>query len=115
VPEEVLAHLDKGSSMRAIGDLDRYVKFQAAEALEKSAGQDGGLAGMGAGVAAAVAMGNAMSQGLGAANARAGAPSAAPAEDPFELIEKLHQLMTMGAISQAEFDAKKAELLNRVK
>lgn len=114
LPDEVQAHLDKGSSMRAIGDLDKYTKFQAAEALEKSAGQDGGMAGMGAGVAAAVAMGQAMSAGLGAASAPAATP-AAPAEDPFELIEKLHKLVTIGALSQAEFDAKKAELLSRVK
>ena len=29
--------------------------------------------------------------------------------------EKLHKLMTMGAISQEEFDAKKAELLGRIR
>lgn len=114
LPEEVQAHLDKGSSIRAVGDLDRYTKFQAAEALEKAAGQDGGIAGLGAGVAAAAAMGGAMSQGLGAAAAPAAA-AATPAEDPFALIEKLHKLVTVGAISQAEFDAKKAELLARVK
>jgi membrane protease subunit (stomatin/prohibitin family) len=112
LPEEVQAHLDKGSSMRAIGDLDKYTKFQTAEAIEKAAGQDGGIAGLGAGMAAAVAMGGAMTQGLGAATTPA---AAAPAEDPFALIEKLHKLMTMGAISQAEFDTKKAELLGRVK
>ena len=71
-----------------------------------------GLGGMGAGMAAAVAMGNVMSQGLSGGSAPA---TAAPAEDPFELIEKLHKLLTMGALSQAEFDAKKAELLQRVK
>ncbi len=112
LPDDVQAHLDKAASMRVVGDLDRFVKFQAAEALEKSAGQDGGLGGMGAGMAAAVAMGNVMSQGLSGGSAPA---TAAPAEDPFELIEKLHKLLTMGALSQAEFDAKKAELLQRVK
>ncbi|MEQ1688640.1 MAG: SHOCT domain-containing protein, partial [Sphingopyxis sp.] len=30
-------------------------------------------------------------------------------------VEKLHKLLTMGAISQEEFDAKKAELLGRVR
>ncbi|WP_374281226.1 SPFH domain-containing protein [Novosphingobium sp.] len=116
LPDEVQAHLDKGTSMRAIGDLDKYTKFQAAEALEKAAGQDGGLAAMGAGMAAAAAMGGAMAQGLGTGgSAAASAAPATPAEDPFALIEKLHKLLTMGALSQAEFDAKKAELLGRVK
>lgn len=109
LPEEVQAHLDKGSSMRVLGDLDRYAKFQAAEALQTAAAQEGGLAGLGAGIAAAGVLGGTMAQGLGAGAA------AAPAEDPFALIEKLHKLVTAGALTQAEFDAKKAELLARVK
>ena len=37
------------------------------------------------------------------------------AEDPFALIEKMHKLLTMGAISQEEFDTKKAELMGRIR
>lgn len=110
LPEEVQKHLDKGSSMRMLGDLDRYVKFQAAESIEKAAGADGGIAGLGAGIAAAASLGGAMVQGL--------TPTpAAPAtvEDPFELIEKLHKLVEIGALTQSEFDAKKAELLARIR
>jgi len=113
LPEEVQRHLDKGSSMRAIGDLDRYAKFQAAEALEKAADNDGGIAGLGAGIAAAASLGGVMAQGLGAA-----APPAAGGtanEDPFALLEKLHKLLSIGAITQQEFDAKKTEILARVK
>jgi membrane protease subunit (stomatin/prohibitin family) len=116
LPEEVQRHLDKGSSMRVIGDLDRYAKFQSAEALEKAAGQEGGLAGMGAGMGAAAAIGATMAQGLGqGTQAAAPAATAAPAGDPFELIEKLHRLLTAGAITQEEFDSKKTELLARLK
>jgi membrane protease subunit (stomatin/prohibitin family) len=106
LPDEVQAHLDKGSSMRVLGDVGAYTRFQAAEALDNSGG-DGGIAGIGAGIAAAGMLGNAMS---GALNT-----PAQPAEDPFALLEKLHKLLTMGAISQEEFDAKKAEILARVK
>ena len=113
LPEEVQRHLDKGSSMRAIGDLDRYAKFQAAEALEKAADNDGGIAGLGAGIAAAASLGGVMAQGLGAATAPAA--GATTGEDPFVLLEKLHKLLSIGAITQQEFDAKKAELLARVK
>lgn len=115
LPDEVQAHLDKGSSMRAVGNLDQYAKFQAAEALEKAAGQSGGIAGLGAGIAAAGALGSTMNQAL---STPAAAPAAAPAtlaEDPFAVIEKLHKLLTIGALSQEEFDAKKADLLARVK
>lgn len=112
LPDEVQAHLDKGSSMRVLGDVGAYTRFQAAEAIENAAGADGGVAGIGAGVAAAAALGNAMS---GALSGTAAAPAPAPAEDPFALLEKLHKLLTIGALTQEEFDAKKAEILSRVK
>ena len=111
LPEEVQAHLDKGSSMRVLGDLGQYTRFQTAEAIERAAGVDGGVAGIGAGVAAATALGGALSVGLGAACQ----PSAPAEEDPIATIEKLHKLVTLGALSQQEFDAKKAELLSRIR
>jgi membrane protease subunit (stomatin/prohibitin family) len=113
LPEDVQAHLDKGSSMRVLGDLDKYAKFQTAEAITIAAEQSGGIAGVGAGVAAAAAIGGAMT---GSAN-QAQSATAPPAqvEDPFAVIEKLHKLMMAGAITQAEFDVKKAELLARVR
>lgn len=122
LPEEVQAYLDKSSSMRVIGDLDRYQKFQTAEAIGIAAANPGGIAGIGAGVGAGAAIGQAMAAGL-ATPAPAAAPVAAPvaaapaaeAEDPFAVVEKLHKLLTIGAISQEEFDAKKAELLGRIR
>ncbi|MCJ2184202.1 SPFH domain-containing protein [Novosphingobium sp. 1949] len=117
LPEAVQAHLDKGSSMRVLGDLAQYTRFQTAEAIEQAAGQDTGLAGLGAGVAAASALGGAMSgagagMGVGAGSFSA---RAEPVEDPIATIEKLHKLVTLGALSQEEFDAKKAELLARIR
>ncbi|NKJ42900.1 MULTISPECIES: SPFH domain-containing protein [unclassified Novosphingobium] len=112
LPDEVQAHLDKGSSMRVLGDLAAYTRFQAAEAIEQAAGNDAGMAGIGAGMAAATALGGAMAQGLGATPM--GQP-AAVTEDPLATIEKLHRLVTIGALSQEEFDAKKAELLSRIR
>ncbi|MGF7151499.1 membrane protease subunit (stomatin/prohibitin family) [Sphingomonas zeicaulis] len=112
LPEEVQKHLDKSSSMRVLGDLDRYAKFQAAEAIETAAAQPGGMAGVGAGAGAGIAIGQAMAGALG--NTQSGS-GGAPSEDPFALVEKLHKLLTIGAITQAEFDAKKAELLGRIR
>ncbi|MDF8335105.1 SPFH domain-containing protein [Novosphingobium cyanobacteriorum] len=112
LPDEVQAHLDKGSSMRVLGDLGSYTRFQAAEAIEQAAGNDAGIAGIGAGMAAATALGGAMAQGLGITPA---AQPGAPAEDPLATIEKLHRLVTIGALSQQEFEAKKAELLSRIR
>ncbi|MBC7493140.1 MAG: SHOCT domain-containing protein, partial [Novosphingobium sp.] len=63
------------------------------------------------GIAAAGALGSTMNQAL----STPAAASTAPAEDPFAVIEKLHKLLTIGALSEEEFDAKKADLLGRVK
>ena len=111
LPEEVQKHLDKASSMRVLGDLDRYAKFQSAEAIEKAAAQPGGIAGLGAGAAAGVAIGQTMAAGLSGAQAA----GAGAGDDPFVQVEKLHKLLTIGAISQEEFDTKKAELLSRIR
>jgi membrane protease subunit (stomatin/prohibitin family) len=112
LPDEVQKHLDKASSMRVIGDLDRYAKFQSAEAIEAAASQPGGAAGAGVGMGAGLAMGQAMAAGLSGASAPAGGQSG---DDPFATIERLHKLVTIGAISQEEFDSKKAELLGRIR
>ncbi|WP_374410297.1 SPFH domain-containing protein [Novosphingobium colocasiae] len=111
LPEDVQNYLDKSSSMRVLGDLGNYARFQAAEALQAAAGQDVGLAGIGAGLAAAGMLGTTM------AGALAPQPSASPesSADAIATIEKLHQLVTIGALSQQEFDAKKAELLARIR
>lgn len=76
VPPEVEAALDKRTSMGVIGDLDRYTKLQAADAMEAAASNPGG--GMGA------SMGMGMGMGMGQAAAEAmrrgdAAPSAAQA------------------------------------
>jgi membrane protease subunit (stomatin/prohibitin family) len=110
LPEEVQAYLDKASSMRVVGDLDRFVKFQTADAIEAAAANPGGMAGLGAGAAAGVALGQTMAAGLGGIGA-----AAPPSADPYSEIEKLHKLLTMGALTQAEFDAKKTELLSRIR
>ncbi|MEN3749663.1 SPFH domain-containing protein [Sphingomonas sp. HF-S3] len=115
LPEEVQAMLDKASSMRVVGNLDQFVRFQSAEAIETAAAQSGGVAGIGAGAAAGMAIGQSMAGGIGGAAAPQPAAPAAPPEDAFAQIEKLHKLMTAGAITQAEFDAKKAELLGNIR
>jgi len=106
LPDEVQAHLDKAASIRALGDLDKYAKFQAAESIAAAVANPGGVAGIGASAAAGMAIGQAMG----------GATMAAPTaqEDPFALIEKLHKLLLAGALSQEEFDAKKSALLAKI-
>lgn len=54
VPPEVEAAIDKRSSMGAVGDLNKYMQFQAAESMTQN---PGGMGAMGAQMAAGMAMG----------------------------------------------------------
>jgi len=69
LPPEVESALDKKSSMGIIGNLDNYLKFQSATAMEAAANNPGGEAsagiGMGIGFAMASQMGKSMAEQLG--------------------------------------------------
>ena len=56
-----------------------------------------------------------MAAGLAGAGGGGGGGGAAKEEDPFAMVERLHKLLTLGAISQEEYDSKKAELLSRIR
>ncbi|MEM7625640.1 MAG: SPFH domain-containing protein [Planctomycetota bacterium] len=57
LPEEVEKSLDKRTSMGVLGDLNRYAQFQAANAMEKAAENEGGAAGAGMGMGMGMLMG----------------------------------------------------------
>src|SRR5687767_12655970 len=65
LPAEVEAAMDKRSQMGAIGSVDQYMKFQAADALRDAAQNEGGGAGLGAGLGAGFAVGNQMGNMFG--------------------------------------------------
>lgn len=86
-PEEVQKKIDERSGMAAMGNLDQYMKYKAAQALQDAAQNEGGGmagAGMGAGVGLGMGMmmpgmvAQAMQPGTGAQQQGA-APAAAPA------------------------------------
>jgi membrane protease subunit (stomatin/prohibitin family) len=129
LPEELQAMLDKRIGVNMMGGMQAYTQFQTAEAIPLAAQNEGGLAGLGAGVGVGFGMGQqiagAMSAALNPAAAPAATPAAAapaptPAAAPVSAdeivasIEKLHGLVGKGILSQAEFDAKKAELLKKL-
>ncbi len=112
LPEQLQEHLDKVSSMGMVKDLQQYARFQAADSLSVAAANPGGVAGAGAGIGAGVAMGQMMA---GALSGVANGGNAAPAADPMAALEKLGDLLKKGILTQAEFDAKKTELLQQIK
>jgi membrane protease subunit (stomatin/prohibitin family) len=112
LPEELQAHLDKVSSMQMIGDLKRYTQFQAADSISIAAANTGGVAGAGAGLGAGMALGQMMT---GALNQSTATAPTTGGNDPFVALEKLAELLKRGIITQADFDAKKTELLQQIK
>jgi membrane protease subunit (stomatin/prohibitin family) len=112
LPEELQERFDRAASMRIVGDVGRYAQYETADSIGTAAANPGGAAGIGAGLGAGMAIGQTMTANL------ASAPRpAAPAElaDPLKAIEQLHALLGKGILTQAEFDAKKAELLQRIR
>lgn len=114
LPEELQAHLDKVSEMGMVGDLQKYARFQAADSISAAAANPGGVAGAGAGIGAGVAMGQMMASAFSGMNTP-NAGNSAPAADPMATLEKLSDLLKKGILTQAEFDAKKTEILQQIK
>lgn len=65
LPPEVEAAMDKRASMGALGDANRYMQFQAADAMRDAAQNEGGGAGLGAGLGAGFAVGGQMANAFG--------------------------------------------------
>lgn len=125
LPEELQAMLDKRIGVNMMGGMQAYTQFQTAEAIPLAAQNEGGLAGIGAGLGVGLGLGQqvagAMAGALNPAAPGAAPAAVAPAPTPavsadeiVATIEKLHGLVGKGMLSQAEFDAKKAELLKKL-
>lgn len=69
MPEEVQKAIDQRASMGAIGDMQTYTQYQAAQAMREAAQQEGGggLAGAGLGLGAGAGLGAMMGQTMGQA------------------------------------------------
>lgn len=61
-PEEVQKMMDKRAQMAIVGDMNKYMQFQAAENMQHFAKSGGGMAAMGANVGMGLGMGNMMAQ-----------------------------------------------------
>lgn len=73
LPESVEQAIDKRTQMGALGDLNQYMKYQAAEAMRDAAkNEGGGMASMGAGVGAGMGIGQMMTGAMSGMNAPSG-------------------------------------------
>jgi membrane protease subunit (stomatin/prohibitin family) len=81
LPEEVERVLDKRTSMGIVGDLGRFAKFSAAEAMTRAA-ENPGAAGAGMGMGIGMAMGGAVAGPWGPVQQPAGAAASPPPPPP---------------------------------
>ena len=82
LPPEVEEAIDRRSRMGALGDADKYMKFQAADAIRDAAQNEGGGAGLGAGLGAGFAVGGQIANAFGSgpqANTAGTSAGASPA------------------------------------
>jgi membrane protease subunit (stomatin/prohibitin family) len=120
LPPELQEYLRKNTQMNMVGDMNRFMQFQAANAVEKSAeNPSGGNQGMDMG--AGFAMGNMMMNMMNQANQQQ--PQSQPQgeakeemskDEIMKMLKELGELKTMGVLTQEEFDAKKKELLAKL-
>ena len=121
-PEEVQEKINERSSMGAIGNLDNYMKFKTAMAMEKAAENEGagGTAGLGVGLGAGMTMANMMMGSMqknqqNPQNQQQNNPPVQQSQDDvLATIEKLAKLKDAGALTQEEFDTKKKDLLSKL-
>lgn len=122
-PDEVQEKINERSSMGAIGNLDNYMKFKTAMAMEKAAENEGagGTAGLGVGLGAGMTMANMMmgsmqqNQNQNQQNNQQNNPPVQQSQDDvLATIEKLAKLKDAGALTQEEFDTKKKDLLSKL-
>jgi membrane protease subunit (stomatin/prohibitin family) len=64
-PEEVQKMIDERSSMGAIGDMNAYMQFKAAQSIQDAAKQEGGAAGQGMGLGLGFGYGQVMAGAFG--------------------------------------------------
>ena len=64
-PEEVQKKIDERSSMSALGDMDKYMRYKAAESMPDAAKQPGGAAGTGMGLGMGFGFGQMMANSFG--------------------------------------------------
>jgi membrane protease subunit (stomatin/prohibitin family) len=121
--EETAKAIDERAAIGALGDMNAYMKFQAARAMRDAAQQPGGggTTGAGLGLGAGVGMGTAMAQMMAQAmqpgQQQAPAASATPttAAEIQATLDNLDMRLAAGEISEATYNKLYAKWEARLK
>ncbi len=118
MPEEVQKAIDQRASMGAVGDMQKFMQYQAAQAMRDAAQQEGGggLAGAGMGLGAGAGLGAVMGQTMAQAmqgGQQAGGQDATPSVPDIMTLSEAAAYMRVGeedvleVIKSGELKAKK--------
>lgn len=114
-PHEVQQLVDARTGMSAVGDMERFLKFKAALAMEAAASNPGSDAASGAGLGAGVGLGFMLPQMLAGAPRGEAAPHAREdTADPAQRLIRLKDLFDRGVITEAEYEQKRRPLLEEL-
>lgn len=116
-PKSVQELIDKRSSMSVIGDMQQFMQFQTATALEKAAENSSGAAGDGVGIGAGLGMGLILPQAIsGAIGGLANHTSPQQPEGPGgsipERLKQLKELRDTDLIDQATYEEKRDAIIS---
>lgn len=106
LPDEVSAHFDKITNMNMVSDMDKFTKFQTAEAI----GQKGTA--INEGMMMGMMMNQLQNQSNNQSNNQINNQNAT--DDITSKLQKLKTLFENGLIDETEFKAKKAELIDKL-
>lgn len=113
LPDELQEFLRKNTQMNMVGDMQRFMQFQASVALQKSAENPGGGS-PGVDMGSGFAMGQMMMNAMNQQNQQKPEAQAPAKEDIVKMLKDLGELKAAGVLTDEEFDAKKKELLARM-
>ena len=114
-PASVQELIDKKSSMAIIGDMQRFMQFQTATAIEKAAENTGGAAGDGVGIGAGLGLGLVMPQAISSAISGAN-PMSSDAQTTSmptvsDRLKQLKELLEADLIDQTTYEGKRDEII----
>ena len=117
-PKEVQEMIDARSGMAAVGDMNQFLKFKAALAMESAAENPGGTAAAGVGVGAGMGMGFMMPNMLAGAmqnqSDQDGDSTEVQKESSMDKLKKLKELFDMDIITEEEYKEKRSKLLEQI-
>ncbi|MFN0201193.1 MAG: SPFH domain-containing protein [Bacteroidia bacterium] len=112
LPDELNEFLRKNTQMNMVGDLQKFLMFQTATSVEKSAENGGGNTGLEIGTG--LGIGQMIANQIGQMNQQNQQPKGESKEDIMNTLKQLGELKAAGVLTEEEFAEKKKELLAKL-